>query len=200
MTNPWDQRYGAGGYYYGTEPNDFLREHAGLIARGGKVLCLAEGEGRNAVHLAGLGHAVTAVDGSAAGLAKLAKLADARGARVAAVQADLADFRIEPEFWDAIVSIWCHVPPPLRRALHASVANGLKPGGIYLFEAYHPRQLGFKTGGPPTADLMVTAEELVRELAGLDFELLSELERDVREGQGHQGRSAVVQAVARRRR
>jgi hypothetical protein len=105
---------------------------------------------------------------------------------------------IAPSSWDAIVSIWCHVPPALRASLHAAVAAGLKPGGVYLFEAYHPRQLGFKTGGPPTAELMVTSADLKRELPGLEFEVLREVEREVREGRGHRGASAVVQAIARR--
>ena len=41
----WEQRYGADGYHYATEPNEFLREHVGSLPRG-RVLCLAEGEGR----------------------------------------------------------------------------------------------------------------------------------------------------------
>jgi SAM-dependent methyltransferase len=194
----WDQRYGADEYYYGKEPNDFLRGHARLIAPGGRVLCLAEGEGRNAVFLASLGHFVTAVDGSRAGLEKTAKLALERGVGVGSVHADLSDYRIEPESWDAIVSIWCHVPPELRARLHAAAALGLKPGGVFIFEAYHPRQLALGTGGPSRADLMVAADDLRRELAGLDLEILREIERDVREGRGHNGRSAVVQAVARK--
>jgi hypothetical protein len=42
-----------GEFAYGTEPNSFLMEHAGLF--NGPVLSLAEGEGRNAVYLASLG-------------------------------------------------------------------------------------------------------------------------------------------------
>ena len=45
--NMWDQRYGDKNYIYGTEPNDFLRENAQQIPQG-KILCLAEGEGRKA--------------------------------------------------------------------------------------------------------------------------------------------------------
>jgi hypothetical protein len=53
----WDQRYGtADGFVFGTAPNDFLRAVADRIPPG-PVLCLAEGEGRNAVFLAGRGHA-----------------------------------------------------------------------------------------------------------------------------------------------
>jgi len=46
----WDERYAEPDYAYGTEPNDFVREHAARIPPG-SVLCLAEGEGRNAVFL-----------------------------------------------------------------------------------------------------------------------------------------------------
>ena len=70
----WDQRYGGDAYFYGTEPNDFLREQAAVLPPG-RALCLAEGEGRNAVHLAQLGHAVLAQDLSSVGLAKARQLA-----------------------------------------------------------------------------------------------------------------------------
>ena len=50
----WDARYAEPGWAFGTEPNDFLREQAHELPRG-RVLCLAEGEGRNAVWLAGAG-------------------------------------------------------------------------------------------------------------------------------------------------
>jgi hypothetical protein len=74
----WDTRYSNANFCYGTEPNAFVAAMAGEIPAG-PVLCLAEGEGRNAVHLAQLGHAVTAVDQSAVGLAKAARLAADRG-------------------------------------------------------------------------------------------------------------------------
>ena len=65
----WDARYGEAGFAYGEQPNDFLREQAAALPPG-RALCLAEGEGRNAVHLAQLGHAVLAQDLSSVGLAK----------------------------------------------------------------------------------------------------------------------------------
>ena len=70
----WDERYAGEGYFYGTEPNDFLREHAATIPSGGRVLCLAEGEGRNAVFLAERGFSVVALDQSAVGLRKALQL------------------------------------------------------------------------------------------------------------------------------
>ena len=88
----WDQRYAADEYYYGVEPNDFLRDTVGLFSPGGVVVSLGEGEGRNAVFLASRGFSVTAVDGSKVAVEKIATLATARGVKVTGVVADLAAF------------------------------------------------------------------------------------------------------------
>jgi len=197
---PWDERYGAADYYYGTEANEFLREHCSAIRRGGDVLCLAEGEGRNAVFLAQQGFRPVAVDQSAVGLAKAERLAAARDVQIHTVLADLAGYQIEPMEWDGIVSIWCHLPAPLRVAVHHGVVTGLKVGGVLLLEAYTPAQLAYGTGGPLSADLLPTLQQLRDELKGLEFVHAIERERTVHEGGGHHGLSAVVQVVAHRRR
>lgn len=194
----WNRRYAAEDFVYGTKPNDFVAAVAERISPG-PVLCLAEGEGRNAVHLATLGHTVTAVDQAEAGLTKARQLAASRGVTVEAMAANLADFRIEPGAWAGIVSVWAHVPSALRRAVHAQVVTGLRHGGCFVLEAYTPAQLAFNTGGPRSPDLMPTAAVLQEELTGLEFEILREIERDVHEGTGHTGRGAVVQVLAWRR-
>ena len=194
----WNERYSAGEFYYGVEPNDFLKSQVSKIIPGGKVLCLAEGEGRNAVYLAKLGFQVTAVDQSSVGLDKLKLLAADQAVSVNTVVADLENFPILADSWDAIVSIWCHVPPSLRMKLHRSVVHGLKQGGLMILESYHPKQLEYKTGGPPIAELMMTKSNLENELASLQFEILQEVEREVQEGKGHSGKSSVTQALARK--
>ncbi len=193
---PWNDRYSGADFYYGTEPNDFLKECASQIPAQGKVLCLAEGEGRNAVYLACLGYGVTAVDQSEEGLKKLKQLAEKHNVQIETIVADLNEFEIAENYWDSIVSIWCHVPPVLRKRLHADIVNGLKSDGILILESYHPRQLDFKTGGPPVADLMMTKENLEIELEGLNFKTLQEIERDVQEGKGHSGMGAVTRCLA----
>ena len=77
----WDERYSRDGFAFGTEPNDFLREVADRIPRG-DVLCLGEGEGRNAVFLAERGCRVTSVDASSVGLEKTRRLAESRSVTV----------------------------------------------------------------------------------------------------------------------
>jgi SAM-dependent methyltransferase len=193
----WDARYSEPGWAFGTEPNDFLRGQAHHLPRG-RVLCLAEGEGRNAVWLPGLGHEVTAVDAARAGLDKAEGLARERGVRIETVCADLATFAIEPGAWQGIVSIFAHVPAAVRRRVHAAVVTGLAPGGVLLLEAYRPQQLGRGTGGPPDDERMLDLERLRQELGSLEWLLARELERDVIEGRYHTGRASVVQSVARR--
>ncbi len=194
----WDERYGQAEYFYGTEPNDFLKSQTHCLLPGASVLCLAEGEGRNAVYLAKQGFAVTAVDGSSQGFVKLAQLAAKAGVTVRTVVKDLAHFDMGQREYDAIVSIWCHLPQPLRAEIHRRVVLALKPGGFFILEAYTPRQLQYKTGGPPDATMMMTRELLKTELAGLEVKLAQELEREIHEGKGHNGKSAVVQFVARK--
>ena len=193
----WAQRYAADEYFYGEEPNGFLAAQAHLIPPG-PVLCLAEGEGRNAVFLAGRGHAVTAVDSSAAGLAKARRLADTRRVTLTTTVADLAAFTITPGHWSGIIAIFAHLPADLRRKTFAAAVTGLTPGGVFVLEAYTPAQLAFSTGGPKDPALLMRLAELRSELAGLTFEVGQEIERDVIEGRGHTGRAAVVQIVARK--
>lgn len=193
----WDQRYSEPGYAYGTQPNEFLAKHRPEIPPG-PVLCLAAGEGRNAVFLAHRRHDVTAVDQSAVGLEKAQKLAEERGVQIRTVQSDLADYALGVAKWAGIVSIFAHTPPDIRKRVHADVVRALRPGGIFILEAYRPAQLELKTGGPPTAALMMTAEELRRELDGLELLLLEEVERDITEGRFHSGPGAVVQLIGRK--
>lgn len=193
----WDQRYAGEEYVYGTEPNDFLAEQvAGLPP--GRVLCLAEGEGRNAVWLAGQGHAVRAVDASAVGLQKAQRLAATKGVTITTEVADLADYVIPEAGFDLIVSIFCHLPPVLRKRLYRQVVQGLKPGGLLVLEAYTPQQLGRGTGGPPVPELLYDLGDLREELAGLTLLHTVETEREIHEGHLHNGVGAVVQVVARR--
>ncbi|SFU52778.1 SAM-dependent methyltransferase [Halomonas korlensis] len=196
----WDERYDTDDYVYGTEPNDFLREQVGLIGDPPReVLCLADGEGRNGVYLAKLGHRVLSVDASAIGLRKADRLAEREGVPLETLVADLTEHTFAAVAFDAVVSIFCHVPEAGRPHLHRQVARTLKPGGILILEAYTPAQVPRDTGGPDTPDRTPTAAEL--EAAFADFEILSsrEFDRQVVEGRGHTGLGAVVQFIARKR-
>jgi SAM-dependent methyltransferase len=191
----WDERYSTEDYAYGTNPNQFLELNINRIPKG-KVLSLAEGEGRNAVFLAKQGYSVTAVDASSVGLNKARKLAEKNEVVIEFIHADLADYDLGENKWDGIVSIFCPLPSSIRKQLYKRVQAGLKPSGVFLLEAYTPEQLNHGTGGGNSVDVMQTKESLRLELADLRFQHLVELERDVIEGVYHTGIGAVVQAIA----
>lgn len=194
----WDAKYAGDAFFYGTEPNTFLVTAAEWLAPGSRILSLGEGEGRNAVYLAGLGHDVVATDQSPVGLRKALALAWRQRVTIGTVAADLASLPIEAGAWDAIVSLWCHLPRIVRRPLYRAVAEGLVPGGLLILESYHPAQIGRGRGGPSDPDLTPTLDDLRGELAGLEVLHAAQFEREVSEGEGHQGLSAVVQFIARR--
>lgn len=98
---------------------------------------LAEGEGRNAVYLAQQGHDVIGVDSSKVGLDKAQKLAKERGVAISTVVADLKEYDIGEDKWDAVVSIFCHMPPPMRKDVHSKIVRGLKPGAYCCWRHIH---------------------------------------------------------------
>ncbi len=195
--NFWDERFNTDHYVYGTQPNEFVHESAGFIPKG-RVLCLGEGEGRNAVYLAQLGHTVTAVDSSEIGLQKAEALARSRGVEIETWLINLADFVIEPNAWQGIVATFVHLPQPLRARVHRDSVIGLAPGGVLILEAFSPKQLQYKTGGPPRLELLMDIQSLKQEFSGLEFLVAEELVRERKEGTFHTGDAAVVQVLGRK--
>jgi len=181
----------------GDAPNDFLREQS-LGLPPGDALCLAEGEGRNGVFLAELGHRVTVQDISPVGLAKAEALARQRGVTITTRCTDLHHDTLAAGSTDLVVAIWMHLPPALRAEVHHKAVQALRPGGHLILEAYTPRQLALGTGGPPVLELLIEPDVLRQELEGLDFLILEETRRMIREGSHHHGESAVVRLLGRR--
>lgn len=191
----WDKAYSSNDYVYGKTPNNFLSDNFESLPKG-RILLLGEGEGRNSVFLASQGYSVTAVDISPVGLEKARKLAEEAGVNIETICADLESYDLGEQCWDGIVSIFCHLPPNTRKAVHQQIKTALKPSGVFLVEGYTPEQLNFKTGGPPVAEMMISQSILSEELNSLQFSHLVELEREVNEGIKHHGMAAVVQGIA----
>ena len=191
----WDKRYSTDEYVYGTEPNNFLKNNFNFIPKG-KILSLAEGEGRNAVFLAKQGYSVTAIDSSLAGIDKGIKLAKSNGVEVEFIHADLVEYDLGQSQWEGIISIFFPLSSLQRKTLHKKVVNGLKKKGVVLLEAYTPEQLMFGTGGGNTVEFMQSKLSLMDEFKQLNFNHLEELERNVVEGIYHTGMASVVQVIA----
>ncbi len=196
MKTKWDERYNQKEFVYGQEPNKFLKDNFQKIPKG-KILFLTEGEGRNAVFLAKQKeYSVTAMDSSSVGMKKAEQFAKKQGVEIKTIVADLNNFNLGTEQWDGIVSIFCHLPPELRKNVHSKIVKGLKHNSVYLAEAYNPDQLEYKTGGPPVKELLVSLNNIKTEFNGLNFIHAKEKIREVHEGKLHFGKGAVVQLIA----
>ena len=196
----WNQRFAADGYLFGTEPNTWLREHAGVWPAGQRVLCVADGEGRNSVWLARRGLRVDAFDIAEIGVAKARRLAAEHGVEVRFQVADCDGFAWPQTVYDGVAAIFVQfADPQLRQRLFTRIVQSLKPGGTLLLQGYTPKQLEYRTGGPPLASHLYTPGLLREAFAALDIVELREYEAELAEGSGHHGRSALIGLVARKR-
>jgi 2-polyprenyl-3-methyl-5-hydroxy-6-metoxy-1,4-benzoquinol methylase len=193
----WNSRFAGENYLFGTAPNVFLASQAARLRPGTTALCVADGEGRNSVWLAERGLAVTAFDVSPVGVEKARKLAAERGVAVDYAIANIHQYDWGARTYDVVAAIFIQFADPQERArIFAGLRKSLAPGGLLLLQGYTPRQLEYKTGGPPFAENMYT-EPLLREaFAGLDILHLREHDDVIEEGQGHRGMSALIDLVA----
>ncbi len=194
----WSRRFAGADYLFGTEPNAWLREHAGVWVPGQRVLCVADGEGRNSVWLARQGLQVEAFDIAELGVAKARRLAAEQGVVVAFQVADCDGYSWPEAAVDGVAAIFVQFADPAQRTrLFAQIVRSLKPGGTLLLQGYTPRQLEYKAGGPSFASHLYTQALLREAFAALDIVALREYDADVAEGSGHRGRSALIGLVAR---
>jgi cyclopropane fatty-acyl-phospholipid synthase-like methyltransferase len=191
----WEERYSEQGLAYGDTPNRFLHSQLHVLPRGGKVLVLGDGEGRNGVWLAQQGMTVTSVDYAEAGVARAKLLAKQRGVKINAICADLADWDWPQDEFDAVVSIYLHFPSELRKSMHERMLAALKPKGVLLMEAFNKAQLNYSSGGPPVEDALFSADELREDFSQANIRLLEESIVELSEGKYHRGEAAVVRLI-----
>ena len=199
----WNGRYAAEGWLFGTAPNDTLAAHAALFGAGDRVLCVADGEGRNSTWLATLGCRVVAFDVSEVALRKSAALAAERGVAVERRLSGVDDWPWspadgEPPF-DAIVAVFVQFATPSQRtAMFEGFARVLRPGGVLLLVGYGPLQMTYRTGGPGIPEHLYDEAMLREAFRGWRIERLVRSQRVLREGPGHDGMSDVIELIARR--
>jgi len=194
----WDARFSTDDYIFGTAPNAWLAQQRDLLPAGGRVLAVADGEGRNSVWLAQQGMQVDAFDISPVGVAKANKLAQQANVQVNYQVCGADNFDWKPEAYDAVVAIFIQFAAPDARArLFTRMKSVLKPNGLILLQGYTPKQLEYKTGGPPNLDHLYTEALLREEFSDMRIVDLQAYESVLTEGTQHSGRSALIGMVAR---
>ena len=195
----WNRRFDEEGYLFGTVPNSWLRDHAEVWQPGQRVLCVADGEGRNSVWLAGRGLVVDAFDIAEVGVAKARQLAATQGVVVNFQISDCDVYPWPQDTYDGVAAIFVQfADPAMRERLFANIKRCLKPGGTLVLQGYTPKQLDYKTGGPSDIENLYTSDFLRSAFADWEIEELVEYDEDLTEGERHKGRSALIGLIARK--
>jgi SAM-dependent methyltransferase len=195
----WQERYATPDYTFGKEPNEFLVRCRPLLPRSGTALAVADGEGRNGVWLAQQGLDVLSIDFSPAAQAKARALAAEHKVAITFVEADIHAWPYPEGAFDVVAEIFTQFSPPADRARKwAGMRRALKSGGLLIVQGYTPKQLDYGTGGPKQIEHLYTRDMLERAFGDLDDVVIVEEERELNEGAGHSGISAVIGLTARK--
>jgi SAM-dependent methyltransferase len=196
----WDARFQRDDYIFGTAPNVFLAGQAHRLRPGQRALAVADGEGRNSVWLAQQGLRVAAFDISPIGVRKAQALAARAGVAVDYAVAGIEDYAWPQAVFDVVAAIFIQFATPAQRAwLFGNMIDALVPGGLLLLQGYTPRQLEYRTGGPPRADHLYTPDLLRGSFAAHEILELREHDDVLAEGTQHSGMSALIDCVVRKR-
>lgn len=194
----WEQRFATDDYIFGKSPARFLTDHDTYLTPGATALSVADGEGRNSAYMAERGLQVTALEFAPSALRKATALAAERGVDVDFQQVNVLEYDW-PNQYDLVAGIFIQFTgPDGRHTLFEGMKSAVKPGGLILLHGYTPDQLQHGTGGPPFAENMYTPELLRTAFAGWDILECHAYEREVQEGRGHSGQSALIDFVARK--
>ena len=202
----WSNRYiGVGDeYLFGKDLNRYLVRQIECIKKSGKnVLLVADGEGRNATYLASHGLDVTAFDISPVAAKKAEALARKAGVKAHFICADMLcdDFLslLPKQNFDWVIGIFIQFTDSKNRLKQLELMKALtKPGGRILLQGYTPKQLEYKTGGPPDIDHLYTTQILQSAFKDWVIEELIEYEEIIHEGSGHDGLSALIGMIAKK--
>jgi tellurite methyltransferase len=164
----WDSKYETDEYITGKEPSRWLQENAGLLAKCGKALDIAGGEGRNSVFAASKGYEVICLDISENGLRKAQFLAQEKNAKITTVLADLDNNSLKENKYDLILCFNF-----LERSLFSGIHQALKPGGLIFYETFTVDYLKYSSF---KKEWVLEANELLQAFS--DFRILRYQEVD----------------------
>ncbi|MGE3869033.1 MAG: class I SAM-dependent methyltransferase [Pseudorhodoplanes sp.] len=196
----WQERYSTPDYRFGKAPNAFLVACKKRLPPRGRALAVADGEGRNGVWLAQQGLDVLSIDFSPAAQAKARALAAEQQVAVTFEQADVHAWPYPENAFDVVAEIFTQFSaPPDRARKWAGMRRALKSGGLLIVQGYTPKQLVYGTGGPKQSENLYTRAMLQQAFGDMAELAIVEEERELQEGPGHSGMSAIVGLTARKR-
>ena len=189
----WNGKFSKADYFYGTKANEFLASKIKLFNNHKELLCLGEGEGRNAIFFAKNGFEVSAIDASDLGLEKLQNRAVEEKLDIKTVCMDLNFWKAE-EKYDVIMASYLHLLRDERERLFKKIEDSLNTNGYFIAEFFSTKQLSYNSGGPKDLELLYTVEDLSNYFSLCKKNIIEEIVV-LNEGIGHQGEACVIRVV-----
>ena len=190
----WNDRYNKKDYLYGLQPNVFFKSQI-VKYKPGNLFMPGDGEGRNSVYAASLGWKVDAVDFSSVAIEKARKLSGSFNLQINYEIEDLNEYFPKKNFYDAASLIFVHLTPVVRKNLHAKLIDCLKLKGVIIIEVYEKKQIGKNSGGPQSAEMLYSIDELQNDFSNLQILYLKEVLIDLNESEKHSGVANVIRFV-----
>ena len=171
------------------QPSAWVTRFSGLIPAG-RVLDLACGGGRHARLMAGLGHAVLAVDRDTAALA----VASGPGIETLAFDLEHPSAAMHPD-WPLLPGVFSGIVVSnyLHRALMLPLLDSLAPGGVLIYETFAAGNGQF--GKPSNPDFLLKPGELLEWANSRPSSRVVAYE----DGYQHRPRPAMVQRICLRK-
>ena len=199
MQDFWNEKFQGEELLYGKEPNNFIKENIELLINAKKVMCLGEGEGRNALFLAEKGLEVEALDASDIALFKLRQSAKENYLSIK-IRHTLLEYWEPEQTYGAIICTYLHLPKQHQKELFEKSLQALQEGGVFIAELFSESQINFHSGGPKNIGLLYDFNDVLDTLKLLPCEVIK-LSQEViilNEGKKHVGRASVIRIILKK--
>ncbi|WP_331775359.1 class I SAM-dependent methyltransferase [Sulfurospirillum sp. 1612] len=199
MREMWNRKFNSETFLYGLEANNFIKTNYPIIPKNSKILCLGEGEGRNALFLAQQGFDVTALDASDVGLNKVERLAKEHHVDIHLKHLLISQWE-DHDTYDAIASTYMHLHANEQKEMFQKIITALRVGGYFIAEFFSTSQLNFTSGGPKNVDLLYRLDSLYQIFSALPCEIykLSQERIFLQEGPAHNGEASVIRIIIKK--
>jgi len=194
----WNKKFSKDGYFYGTNVNEFLKSCEHLFSNSKTILCLGEGEGRNAIYFAQKGFYVEAIDASNIGLEKLRKKALANNLEIDTLCMDLQDW-IPLKKYEAVISSYLHVYENQRDKLFDKIELSLEKNAYFVGEFFSKNQINYSSGGPKDLELLYDKSDFENRFKSCKKIKVEEEIVHLNEGSGHQGEASVIRVILQKK-
>lgn len=168
MKEKWNNRYRGENYYFGKEPNDFLKTEIQKLTPG-RALFIGEGEGRNSVYAAKLGWDVDAIDLSEEGMRKALMLAKENSVNINYKIGDALTEEITNDLYDSVILIYFHIHNDLRDEFWKKITSALKTGGSIILLVYDKDNLELGSRGPSDIEMLFTLQDIAETFIDFKF-------------------------------